>query len=89
MVHFDLQTFLSDMRREQKEDHDNLASELREFRNTLASHDKRIERVEDTRKTLRWVGGLLIAGMITVAIDVVSNHMTAAPQKSVVSQEAR
>jgi len=94
---FNTQTFLSEMRAEQRED----ATALREataelakkvdegFKATAAvsaaheladtkefnSIDKRLETVENTRRSMLWLGATMIVAIIGVVLDMAANYL--------------
>lgn len=74
-MEFNLQQFLTEMRAEQKEDHKELSAKVDKVVETLHNHDTRITIVENTRKTMRWAVGVLIAALIAGAVDLTFNHI--------------
>lgn len=97
MARFNVQTFLAEMRAEQRQD----AETLREVNGTLAvkvdegfkaiaavaaAHeladtkqfnaiDKRLVEVENTRRTMRWLGATVIVSMLAAAADFLFVHL--------------
>lgn len=74
MVNFDLQTFLSEMRKEQREDHESLSLKVDNLLETMQDHETRIVIVENTRKNMRWLAGTVIVGLVTFLLDLIANH---------------
>lgn len=69
---FDLESFLRDMRREQRDSHQALAEKVDSVDAKLATHDTRLTVLENTRKTIRWLTVTLIGGAITVALELIT-----------------
>lgn len=72
---FNLQSFLSDMRREQREDHAELSGKVDTIVTTIGQHETRIVVVENTRKLLMWLGASFGVAVIGFLIDMVVNHL--------------
>lgn len=76
-MEWDLQTYLRDMRQEQQEDHLRLSVKIDSVVTVLNKHDKRIATVENTRKTMLWLGSSLIVAVIGFIVDMLVNHLQA------------
>jgi hypothetical protein len=80
MIDFDLQSFLQDMRHEQKQDISALTEKVddgfKEVRSSVAAHDTRLVVVEGTRKALLWFGATVLTLLLPVLYDLVMNHWT-------------
>lgn len=63
------------MRSEHKEDHTTLMEKFDTVFKKLGDHETRITVVENTRKTVRWLGGTVIVGGIGFLIDYLFNHV--------------
>lgn len=72
---FNLQTFLRDMRLEQQRDHESLSNKVDEVLEMVHSHDTRITVVENTRKSMLWLGSALIVAVLGFIADMVVNHI--------------
>lgn len=87
---FNLQQFLSEMRQEQRDDHKELSTKVEdgfsdvklamsnhEIQDTIrfASIDKRLDSVENTRRSIRWLAGTVIVAAIGVAFELLTNHL--------------
>lgn len=79
---FNLQQYLTEMRREARDDFKTVRSDISDVRNdigdvkdTLHKHDKRIMAVENMRRVLIFAGGSLIVGTIGFLFDMVKNHL--------------
>jgi hypothetical protein len=59
---FDLQGFLAEMRKEHREDHQELSDKVDIAVNLLHNHETRIVIVENMRKSVRWLIGTVIGG---------------------------
>lgn len=73
-IEFDLQSYLSEMRSEQRADTLLLSEKIDGVKDTLGKHDTRIAIVENTRRVLVWLGATLGVGLVTFLIDMVVNH---------------
>lgn len=93
----DIQQFLLEMRREQREDHNALVKKvddgfkeaaaalnahalqnvesLSEYDGRILRIDGRLKVVENTRRTVRWLGFTLTATALTGIVDYVMNHL--------------
>lgn len=69
-MEFNLQTFLSEMRDEQREDHRDLSNKVDNMLETLQDHETRLTVVENSYKSAKWFVALLITGLVTVAGDL-------------------
>jgi hypothetical protein len=69
---FDLQSFLQDMREEQRGSHRELSEKIDKVGGTVAEHDRRITVVEGTRKTVRWLGMTFGAALIAFLFHLIS-----------------
>lgn len=72
---FDLQTFLSEMRKEQKEDHDALSARVGAVLEKVSDHETRLVVVEKSQAVARWFGGAVVVGFIAFVFDLVLNHV--------------
>lgn len=76
---FNLQTYLSEMRQEQRDDHNSLSEKLdgavAEFRAEISKHHTRLVIVEGTRRVVLWLGGSAILALLGVLADLVVNHL--------------
>jgi hypothetical protein len=75
---FDLQEFLAEMRKEQREDHKVLSDKVDIAVNLLHNHETRIVIVENMRKSVRWligagIGGGGLGGVVAIWDFVVSH----------------
>lgn len=65
---FNLQTYLADMRREQKQDHDSLAltvaAGFAEVTKVTSDHHTRLVVQENFRRSTRWVTGTLLTCLV-------------------------
>lgn len=86
MENFNLQYFLQDMRREQREDHEALSKKVDNVLDTVNNHETRITTVENTRKTLLWLGAALITALLTFVGDMIVNHVGSAATAVVAPQ---
>jgi hypothetical protein len=81
---FSVQAFLAEMRAEQREDHNSLSTKVDEGFKAIAAvsaaHeledtnrfnaiDKRLVEVENTRRTMRWLGATAIAAFLAAAAE--------------------
>lgn len=41
----------------------------------MDSTEKRLNDVEHTHRTLKWIGGTFIAGLVAMLFDMVTNHI--------------
>ena len=73
-MEFHLQTFLSAMREEQREDHKELSFKIDAVIKTLGEHHTRLTVVENTRRLLLWLGGVLGVAVVGFIFDMV-NHL--------------
>ncbi len=88
---FSIQAYLEQMRREQREDHNLLVVKVDEGFGNIASAmsthelqdeerfgsvDKRLSVVENSRRAMLWLAGVLLAGAVTMAFDLVVNHFS-------------
>jgi hypothetical protein len=84
------QQMLAEMRAEQREDHRELATKVDEGFKAIAAvaaaHeladtkqfnaiDKRLEVVENTRRSMRWLGATVVVALVGAAIDLVFVHL--------------
>lgn len=84
------QAMLAEMRREQREDHQSLVTAMGEgfekVTTAMSTHvledttkfaaiDKRLSTVENTRRTMRWLGATVIVAVIGVLLEFLSNHL--------------
>ena len=76
---FNLQDFLRDMRKEQKEAHTELRDEVRDVlakhASKLTNHDNRLQAAETSLQFGRKIGWGVLLGFIAGVIDVVTNHL--------------
>lgn len=70
-MEFNLQTFLSEMRREQNENYKDLANRVDGVVTTVNNHETRLVIVENDRKTVRWLAATLIVAALGVVARVV------------------
>lgn len=75
MVEFNLQTFLSEMRTEQRAEHQELSVKVDKALETLHDHETRIVVVEGTRKSIRWLGATMIVAFVGALLDFVFDHL--------------
>lgn len=71
-MEFNLQDFLRDMRQEQNDSHVAMSRKIDNVLNRVNDHETRLILVEQTRKTVRWVVGILITGGVGVLYQVVA-----------------
>lgn len=72
---FNMQAFLTDMRQEQKEDHDALTLKVDGIVDKLSDHETRIVVVENTHKAARWLGGAVVVAFLGFICDALFNHL--------------
>lgn len=87
---FNLQSWLQEMRQEQREDyqllsrkvddgfstvHQSLSNHKVETTQALGEVDKRLVIVENTRRAFRWAMGTMFAAGVTGLFDLVVNHL--------------
>lgn len=63
---FDLQTYLSEMRQEQNENHQMVVNKVDEVKKEISAHDTRIVVLENTRRNVRWAVTTAIGAALTV-----------------------
>lgn len=73
-MNFDMQQFLSEMRQEQREDHQVVVTKLDSVIVKVADHETRIVVVENTRKTMLWLAGTVIVALLGAVLDFLVNH---------------
>lgn len=88
-MEFNIQQFLSEMRQEQKNDHDELAKKVdagfKQLTETAASHDKRISRVEEARTAIIWLVCACLSAFVFGMGELIVNHFaTPAPAPTAV-----
>lgn len=59
---FNLQDYLHDMRKEQREDHESLTEKVDKVLEVTSDHETRIVVVENTRKLLLWAAAAVATG---------------------------
>lgn len=74
-VKFNLQTYLSEMREEQREDNKALRDKIDHIGTSLHKHDKRISVVENTRRLLLTIAGALGVAALGFIVDMAVNHL--------------
>lgn len=74
-MEFNLQDFLSEMRAEQREDLKTLDGKVDKALTTLQDHETRIQFVEGTRKTLRWLAASLVVAFLGAMFDFFFIHL--------------
>lgn len=67
--------FLAEMRKEQKDDHDELKDQVVTALKQLSEHETRITVVEGRQKAALWTIGALVAGGIGFLFDLAKNHL--------------
>jgi len=67
---FNVESYLEDMRAETRVAHREIKDKLDEVAKTVNQHETRITIVENARKTLRWVTGVLVAAAITALVGL-------------------
>ncbi len=94
---FSVQTFLAEMRAEQREDVTSLRNETAELAKKVdegfkaiaavaAAHeladtkefnaiDKRLQTVENTRRSMRWLGATMIVALVGLVFEFVFSHL--------------
>lgn len=85
----DVQELLLTMRAEQREDHQLLVKKvddgfssmstmqnehLLEDANRFNAIDNRLKIVENTRRTIRWLTGVVIVAVVTGLVDAIAHH---------------
>lgn len=74
MVDFDLQSFLREMRDEQREAHEALVTKVdagfKEASAALAKHDTRITVIENLRKNVLWFASATFGALIIGGVDI-------------------
>lgn len=71
---FNLQAYLEDMRKEQREDHQALSVKVDDVLKIVHKHETRLVVVENTRRFLTWLGAAIGVGAITMLFDAAINH---------------
>lgn len=85
-MEFNIQDYLRDMREEQQQDHKDLSAKIDDVTSAMftridvvdrrvSRHETRIVVVENTRKSLRWLGAALISALLALAGDLILNHL--------------
>lgn len=87
---FSVQSALAQMRTEQREDHAALVLKVDEgfstVTETMSAHvledttkfgaiDKRLSTVENTRRSVRWLGGIVIVALLGAFVDFLFVHL--------------
>ena len=72
---FDTLEFLVDMRKELREDLQNLGKKVDSAITVLNNHETRMVVVENSRRTMLWLAGTLFAGFVTFLFDLFVNHV--------------
>ena len=68
-MEFDLQSFLHEMRDEQRADHAALSAKVDAITEVVRAHETRLTVVEGTRRTTRWIVGACAVSAIGAAVD--------------------
>jgi hypothetical protein len=76
MVEFDIQSFLAEMREEQRQDHQTLMSKFDRLNDRVSQHETRLVVVENTRNVIVAAIGMLFAALIAGVTDFFFNHVT-------------
>ena len=79
MVDFNLQTFLSEMREELCGKIDRVDGKVDMVTVRITDHETRISVVENTRKIIRWLAGVLLVGAVAFVFDVIYSHLFGGP----------
>lgn len=74
-MEFNLQTYLTEMRTEARQDNQLIMHKVDDVKKTLALHDTRITVVENTRRVLLWLGASLGVATIGFILDMIANHI--------------
>lgn len=85
-MEFNIQDYLHDMRAEQQRDHRDLSSKIEgisaamharisSVNDHVIRHETRLVVVENTRRTLLWLGTALITALLAFVGDLVINHL--------------
>lgn len=74
MTEFNLQKVLSDMRTEQREDHQALMTKFDTIATVVNEHETRLVVVEKTQKSVLAMGGALTLAFFGALADAVLNH---------------
>ncbi len=85
-MEFNIQDYLRDMREEQQQDHKDLSAKVDEMATAffgrvelvdrrVSRHETRLVVVENTRRSLRWLGAALIGAVLTLAGDIILEHL--------------
>lgn len=73
-MEFNLQTFLTEMRKEQREDHETLDSKLDSTLAKIAEHETRLVILEGTRTLLKWGAATVIVTVLGLLVDIFVKH---------------
>lgn len=71
---WDLQSYLEDMRKEQREAHAVLTEKLDDLGKTVASHETRLTVLDNMRRNVRWLVTATIGALIMGATDLFFKH---------------
>ena len=71
---WDLQSYLEDMRQEQREAHKTLTDKLDELGKTVAGHETRITVLDNMRRNVRWLATVTIGALIMGGLDLLLGH---------------
>jgi hypothetical protein len=74
-VKFNLQTFLSEMREEQRESHQDLSRKIDGLVETSGKQETRIVVLENYQKTTKWLAGTVVIAVLGAIVDAVFVHI--------------
>lgn len=74
MESFSLQTYLIEMRKEQREDHSALLTAIKDLDEKVQTHETRLVVVENTRKSMLALSSAVVLATVGGAVDLLMNH---------------
>lgn len=72
---FNLQDYLRDMKDELCNKVDGVGRKVDRLDAKIDNHEGRLIIVEGTRKTMRWLAGTMIVGLVTALFDLLVSHL--------------
>jgi hypothetical protein len=69
-MNFDMQQFLTDMRREQHEAHEKLEDKIDDIKTITSSHETRLVVIEHGRHLVKWAIGLSFGAVVSLLLKV-------------------
>lgn len=74
-VKFDLQQYLETMESRAQERHTALVEKVDTVVTKVNDHETRIVLVENTRRTVKWLGATVIGALIVAGLDLLFSHL--------------